>query len=60
MAEQQEKRVLPLSTYQREIRCPFHHKLLGKYDSRLGVVNVTYYCPLCKREYTFTINAVKE
>ncbi len=41
--------------YQREIRCPVHNKLLGRYDGRVGVINVTYYCPLCKREYTFTI-----
>lgn len=41
--------------YQREVRCPIHGKLLGKYDGRVGVINVTYYCPLCRREYTFTI-----
>lgn len=41
--------------YQREIRCPVHNKLLGQYDGRVGVINVTYFCPLCKREYTFTI-----
>ena len=41
--------------YQREVRCPIHNKLLGKYDARVGVINVTYFCPLCRREYTFTI-----
>lgn len=41
--------------YQREIRCPVHNRLLGRYDGRVGVINVTYFCPLCKREYTFTI-----
>jgi len=41
--------------YQREIRCPVHKKLLGKYDARVGVINVTYYCPLCRQEYTFTL-----
>lgn len=41
--------------YQREVRCPIHNKLLGKYDARAGVINVTYFCPLCRREYTFTI-----
>lgn len=41
--------------YQKEIRCPVHNKLIGKYDSRIGVINVTYYCSKCKREYVFTI-----
>ena len=41
--------------YQREIRCPVHNKLLGRYDGHVGVINVTYFFPLCKREYTFTI-----
>jgi hypothetical protein len=41
--------------YQREVCCPIHNKLLGKYDARVGVINVTYFCPLCRREYTFTI-----
>ena len=41
--------------YQREIRCPVHNRLLGRYDARNGVTNVTYYCPICKQEYTFTI-----
>jgi phage FluMu protein Com len=41
--------------YRREIRCPIHNKLIGKYDARDGLINTTFYCPLCKREYTFTI-----
>ena len=41
--------------HQKEIHCPIHKRLLGKYDARDGVINVTYFCPLCKREYTFTI-----
>lgn len=45
----------PDKQYQREIRCPIHGKLLGRYDGRVGVINVTYYCRDCKREYTFTI-----
>lgn len=40
---------------QREIRCPVHNRLLGTYDARVGIINVTYFCPLCKQEYTFTI-----
>lgn len=42
---------------QKEIRCPIHKKLLGKYDARYGCLNVTYYCPQCKSEYTFTFSA---
>jgi len=41
--------------YQREIGCPIHNKLIGKYDARDGLVNATFYCPLCGREYTYTI-----
>lgn len=43
--------------YQREIRCPVCGKLLGKYDARIGVINVTLFCPKCRREYTFTVKA---
>lgn len=45
----------PDKRYQREVRCPIHNKLLGKYDARVGLINATYYCPLCRREYTFTV-----
>lgn len=49
------RKAKPATEYQREIRCPVHNRLLGRYDARNGVTNVTYYCPLCRREYTFTI-----
>ncbi len=39
----------------REVRCPIHNKLIGKYDARIGIINTTYYCPQCRMEYTFTI-----
>lgn len=45
---------------QREIRCPVHNRLLGKYDARVGIINVTYFCSLCKQEYTFTIKRETE
>lgn len=41
--------------YDRAVRCPIHKKMIGKYDGRIGIINTTYYCPHCKREYTFTI-----
>ncbi len=41
--------------YRREIRCPVHNKLIGRYDARHGVINATFYCPLCRTEYTYTI-----
>lgn len=41
--------------YQHEIRCPVHGKIIGKYDKRDGITNVTYFCPACRKEYTFTI-----
>lgn len=46
--------------HQREVRCPVHGRLLGKYDARSGIINVTYYCPLCRREYTFTVKREDE
>lgn len=42
--------------YQKNIHCPIDNKILGKYDIRYGVINATYYCKSCKREYTFTVN----
>lgn len=59
MENKQNTEKLPLSAYQREVRCPIHNRLLGKYDCRNGVINVTYFCPLCKREYTYTIKGEK-
>lgn len=43
----------------REIRCPIHNRLIGKYDARHGVTNVTFFCPKCGQEYTFTRKAEK-
>ena len=49
-----EKKKHNQNQYRREIRCPVHNKLIGKYDARYGIVNVTYYCPKCHKEHTFT------
>ena len=49
-----EKKKQNQNQYRREIRCPVHNKLIGKYDARYGIVNVTYYCPKCHKEHTFT------
>ncbi|MBD5086688.1 MAG: hypothetical protein HDT32_04990 [Clostridiales bacterium] len=57
--ERQNNDKLPWAYYQREIRCPRHNKLLGRYDGRCGVINATYFCPQCKQEYTFTIKGEK-
>lgn len=40
----------------KDIRCPVHRKLLGRYDPQVGAVNVTLFCPACKKEYTFTFS----
>lgn len=45
---------------QRDIRCPVHNCLLGRYDARKGVAGVTFYCRKCKREYTITIKPTKK
>ncbi len=45
--------------YTREIRCPIHNRLIGRYDARHGVRNTTFFCPQCKKEYTFTKPAEK-
>ena len=44
-----------LKRYERDLRCPIHKKLLGKYDARIGIINATYYCDKCHLEYTFTM-----
>ncbi len=49
-----EKKKQNQNQYRREIRCPVHNKLIGKYDARYGITNVTYYCPKCHKEHTFT------
>lgn len=59
MENKQNDERLPLSAYQREVCCPVHNRLLGKFDRRKGIINVTYFCPLCKQEYTFTIKGEK-
>lgn len=43
------------SAFMRDIRCPIHNCLLGKYDARDGLINTTFYCQKCRREYIFTI-----
>lgn len=48
-----------LENYQNKVKCPRHGCLIGKYDSRIGIVNTTFYCQKCKKEYTFTIRAQK-
>lgn len=45
--------------FMREVRCPIHNRLIGKYDARDGLINATFYCPKCGREYTFTIKRDK-
>ncbi len=47
------------ASHQREIRCPVHNCLLGRYDARKGVAGVTFFCRKCKREYTITIKPTK-
>lgn len=42
------RKTKPATEYQREIRCPVHNRLLGRYDARNGVTNVTYYCPITR------------
>lgn len=39
----------------KEIRCPVHHNIIGKYDTCYGLINVVFYCPKCKKEYTISI-----
>lgn len=43
------------SSYTRDVRCPIHNSLIGKYDARDGLINATFFCRKCGREYTFTI-----
>lgn len=37
------------------VRCPVHYAVIGKYDPRVGLINATFLCPKCRREYTYTI-----
>ncbi len=59
MGEQNKSRKQQSAEYTREIRCPIHDRLIGKYDARHGIINVTFYCPVCKKEYIFTRKAEK-
>lgn len=43
------------TAFLRDVRCPIHNCLIGKYDARDGLINATFYCQKCRREYTFTI-----
>lgn len=40
---------------QKSVKCPVHQSIIGKYDSEYGLINVTFYCPKCKKEYVITI-----
>ncbi|MFR1531972.1 MAG: hypothetical protein ACLSUU_06195 [Christensenellales bacterium] len=55
----QDKEKPQMAVWQREVRCPIHGSLIGRYDVRAGLINATYYCPKCGMEYTFTIKAQK-
>lgn len=59
LRESQVKNKGEISQHMKELRCPIHNCLIGKYDERVGCVNQTCYCPKCKIEYTFTIKAKK-
>lgn len=39
----------------RDVRCPVHNCVIGHYDPSDGLINVTFFCPKCRRQYTFTI-----
>ena len=58
--QSQDKNKPNMAVYQNDIRCPVHNCLIGKYDQRSGVINVTYFCPKCNMEYTFTIKGRME
>ncbi len=53
--QSQDKNKPDMAVHQRPVRCPIHNRLIGKYDVRVGLINATYYCDICKIEYTFTI-----
>ncbi len=60
MNEQHKPKSPQNNDYSREIRCPIHNRLIGRYDARHGVTNVTFFCPKCGQEYTFTRKAEKD
>ncbi|MDR1093457.1 MAG: hypothetical protein LBL66_04840 [Clostridiales bacterium] len=49
-----------ISECRREVRCPVHGSLIGRYDARTGLVNTVFYCPKCKMEYSFTVGPEKD
>lgn len=55
----QDKNKPEMSVYQKDVRCPIHNCLIGKYDARCGCINTTFYCPKCGIEYTFTVKGKK-
>lgn len=60
LKQMQDKNKPNMAVYQREVRCPVHNCLIGKYDLRVGCINTTYFCPKCGIEYTFTIKGKKK
>jgi len=59
LRKSQDKNKPTMSINQKDIRCPIHNCLIGKYDARVGICNATFYCHKCGIEYTFTIKAQK-
>ena len=59
LKQMQDKNKPNMAANQREVRCPIHNCLIGKYDVRIGCINTTFYCPKCGIEYTFTVKGKK-
>lgn len=59
LRKSQDKNKPNMSANQKDIRCPIHNCLIGRYDARTGICNATFYCSKCGIEYTFTIKAKK-
>lgn len=59
LIQTQDKNKPYMALNQREVRCPIHSCLIGKYDIRVGCINTTFYCPKCNIEYTFTVKGKK-
>lgn len=49
------KKATPSALYIREVRCPVHRCVIGRYDMRNGLTDAVFRCPKCKREYIYTI-----
>lgn len=60
LQKSQDKFKPDMAVNQRNVCCPIHKRLIGKYDCRVGIINTTYYCPTCRIEYTFTIEPDKK